>query len=1042
MGLATKRSSFFYYLLLSALLLTPLSSFAQNELKTTILPGKLIIKMDNDDALNELRMKRGVDPINQVQDFLNGFGATQMEAFWSSHKDRQMRELMEKRKLKLDHDPARRLRSVYRVDYHSDIDPEYLAAKISNLPGVDYAEPVYMRFTDAETNDPQAGDYINYQHFPAAWDIDTGSREVVIGIVDSGVFYKHEDLNTEFWINQDEIPASVRTLIDTNNDNDITPEEVLQYLQDYEGDNNGDGVIDWQDGLHPNSDMTTGTDTDGNGDYTNSTTMDDYVDDIYGWDFWDSGNLFQGEQAQTDNDPLGDGSSHGTHVAGISAANTNNGVGIAGTGYNVRYMAVKAGGIPDDPSTPDTDESRSIGFGYQGILYAMMNGADVINNSWGGGGYSNLENDIVNLATEMGALVVSSAGNSNVDGSGYPGAYENVLSVGSVNTGSGIKSSFSNYGYNVGIMATGSGILSSVIGNGTGNSYEAYSGTSMSSPVVSGLAGLIKSHYPNMGPLEIMYQIRGTADPVDNDDYRGKLGSGVINAERALQGAVPGMRIVDFELVNDQGQKIFKGESGQLNIRFTNLGAAANSLSAQLEALSENLTVDETPVSLSAMANGDTAVASFDISLGEDFDVTKFPAFLVNFSDTQTGYQDFRAFEYEELLYDVIEVNGIKTSFAADGSIGFTDPTDSKGGVGFIPRTYNGSSYQELENVLFEGGLMIETNQVIANAVRGSNGVTERDFLPVDNYKLRNPGTVSDVDGTLSFNTSEQPSLNPLTVVNVETYAFDDSGLRDALFVKYTLRNTSDKFLLNNTYVGLFHDWDIGTSSNNNVGYSPQDSILYAYEPNSNMPYIAVAQLGNVAGAMAIDNAYSGTSDSTHFGLYDGFSDQEKRWALRSRTYNTEATSTDISTVVSSGPYNVKPGQEVTVGFVYAHGQNLDDLRAQVASARGMDLFEVSTTGAPQPLNNPIAKKSRLDGNYPNPFNPTTYIQFELASNSETTLEVYNILGQRVATLVDQELTRGLHSIEFDARGLSSGVYIAVLKTNDGMDTRKINLIK
>jgi subtilisin family serine protease len=1018
----------------SFLLALPLQVLSQPN--RDYIPGRLVVKMAANTQLNEIRMKRGVDPMDQVQDFLAGFGGSRMQAYWTAEKEQQLRRQIQKRKVGFDQDPANELRSVYTLTYQSDVDAEYLASKVRGLPGVAYAEPVYVRQTTLTPNDPQAEAYINYQNFPAAWDITTGSEDVIVAIVDSGVYYKHEDLTAKIWINEDEIPVSVRTLIDANSDGKITPAEIIQYLQDHEGDHNSDGVIDLQDGLHSASNMTTGTDTDNNGGY---------VDDIYGWDFWDSGNLFIGEPAQSDNDPIGSGSAHGTHVAGTAAAATNNGIGVAGTGYNVRYMAVKVGGIIDDPSTED-DESRSIGFGYEGIEYAALNGADVINNSWGGGNYSGLENDIINMATELGAVVISSAGNSNADGSGYPGAYQNCLSVGSVNTNSGVKSDFSNYGYDVGIMATGNSILSSIFyRNDLGEivtGYAYYSGTSMSSPVVSGLAGLLKSQHPDWSPLEIIYQIQGTATSVEennSESYKGKLGSGVINAERALGAAVPGIRLIDFEILNERGQKIFKGESGNLKVHFANLGAAdATNLSFNISTLSDNIIVDSSPISVASVASGDTSVVSFDITLQDNFDITSYPAFFLEFSDPNTNYSDSRAFRYEELLYDEVNANGIRMSFGADGTIGFRNPINAEGGIGFIPKIYNGSEYQSLENILFEGGLIIEANKTIANSIRGASNA----FLPLDTYKVDSPGMVSDADGRVSMNTSQDSNFNPLTVVDLNTYAFDDDGLRNVLFVEYVLRNTSDNFLLNNTHVGLFHDWDIGNSSNNNVSYSPQDSILYAYEPNSTLPYVAVAHLGNVAGALAIDNAYDGVDDSTRFGLYDGFNETEKKWALRSRTYHTEETTTDISTMVSSGPYNIAPGQSITVGFVYAHGQTLDQLRTQVANARALNLIQVSKAGQLQPVDDPIADKSHLKSNYPNPFNPSTNIQFELSRNSETTLEVYNILGQKVATLVDQELSRGFYSYEFNAAGLSSGVYIAVLKTEEGINTRKINLLK
>jgi len=149
--------------------------------------------------------------------------------------------------------------------------------------------------------------------------------------------------------------------------------------------------------------------------------------------------------------------------------------------------------------------------GYDGILYASMLGADIISCSWGGSGYSQEEQDIINTATERGSLVIAAAGNggNSLDlAPSNPASLNNVLSVGS--SIGGTLSSFSAYGIDVDVFAPGSEIMSTI----PGNNYAAYSGTSMATPISAGVAGLVKSIHPDWSPNQIAKQIRVTCDRI------------------------------------------------------------------------------------------------------------------------------------------------------------------------------------------------------------------------------------------------------------------------------------------------------------------------------------------------------------------------------------------------------------------------------------------------------------------------------------------------------------------------------------------------
>ncbi|MDX1653285.1 MAG: S8 family serine peptidase [Brumimicrobium sp.] len=228
--------------------------------------------------------------------------------------------------------------------------------------------------------------------------------------------------------------------------------------------------------------------------------------------------------AENDSDPRpcgGNDGFHGSHVSGIVGAETDNNLGVASIGWNVSIMPVKIGRCSDG----------ALIAGYEGIEWAANNGADVINMSWGGGGSSQYGQNICNYAWNQGCILIAAAGNNNQSTQFYPAAYNNVVAVASTNQNDQ-KSSFSQYGSWIDISAPGSSILSTNQGTG----YQTTSGTSMASPLVAGLVGLMKSHALNATNTDIINCLYSGADNIDaqNSGYIGQLGAGRINAHNSM----------------------------------------------------------------------------------------------------------------------------------------------------------------------------------------------------------------------------------------------------------------------------------------------------------------------------------------------------------------------------------------------------------------------------------------------------------------------------------------------------------------------------
>lgn len=295
-----------------------------------------------------------------------------------------------------------------------------------------------------------------------AWDIETGSDNVVVAVIDTGVDWNHPDLAANSWINTAEA--------------------------------NG----------------TAGVDDDGNG----------FVDDIHGMNF---------TQAGTPNaNPLDD-HGHGSHCSGTIGARGDDGKGIVGVAWNTKIMALKFLGA---------DGSGSLEGAIKAIDYATKMGANIMSNSWGGGGMSQLMKEAIERANAKGILFVAAAGNdgaNNDTSPHYPSNYDvpNVLSVAAIDN-KGNLASFSNYGRRtVHVGAPGVNIYSST----HGGRYDSWSGTSMATPHVSGVAALLISHEPNLTAVEVKQRLMATTKPLRG--LKNKVASnGLTNAYNALTNTI------------------------------------------------------------------------------------------------------------------------------------------------------------------------------------------------------------------------------------------------------------------------------------------------------------------------------------------------------------------------------------------------------------------------------------------------------------------------------------------------------------------------
>jgi thermitase len=236
-----------------------------------------------------------------------------------------------------------------------------------------------------------------------------------------------------------------------------------------------------------------------------------------------------------------DGNGHGTHCAGIAAAITNNGVGVAGYAPNVKILPVKV--------LSDSGSGSYAGVAA-GIIWAADHGAKVISMSLGGPSNSKVVEDAVKYALSKDAMLIAASGNSGSGAAGntaipsYPAVIEGVMAVGATDNTDKLAR-FSQIGKWISVTAPGVNILSTFPTHATdmpGINYGSISGTSMATPAVAGLAALVRSKFPQLNAAQAEAHIEATADDKGDAGYDIKFGFGRINVAKAMS-TTPGTAV-------------------------------------------------------------------------------------------------------------------------------------------------------------------------------------------------------------------------------------------------------------------------------------------------------------------------------------------------------------------------------------------------------------------------------------------------------------------------------------------------------------------
>ncbi len=347
---------------------------------------------------------------------------------------------------------------------------------------VEIVEPNYIYRASRMPNDPMLGQLWGFHNIgqvdsenrqgvvgvdvgiEKAWDVETGSKNMIVAVIDTGIDFNHPDLADNLWTNQAE----------------------------------ANGVA--------------GLDDDNNG----------VIDDIHGFNAINGTGNAQDDQG------------HGSHCAGTIGAKGDDAKGIVGINWDVQLMAVKF---------LDASGSGTLEDAIKAIDYATRMGAKVLNNSWGGGGFSQTLFDVIDASNKAGTIFIAAAGNdgsNNDEDLSYPASFEveNIISVAAINN-RGELADFSNYGKKtVHMGAPGVNIYSS-----TGGAYDSWSGTSMATPHVAGVAALVWAHEPTLTAVDLKQRLMQSSRPIAG--LRNRSQAGLLNAHNAITNTIPGPDLDD-----------------------------------------------------------------------------------------------------------------------------------------------------------------------------------------------------------------------------------------------------------------------------------------------------------------------------------------------------------------------------------------------------------------------------------------------------------------------------------------------------------------
>lgn len=739
-----------------------------------------------------------------------------------------------------------------------------------------------------------------------------------------------------------------------------------------------------------------GIDDDGNG----------YVDDFMGYNL--AYKLDGSPRGKTYHDD-----DHGTGVAGIAAASTDNSLGIAGVAFKCSFFPIKTARL----------YNTSITFGYESIIYAAIRGVKVLNLSWGQAKqFSHIDQSIIDYAISRDVAIVAAAGNANGSVAPYyPASYRGVMSVGNVDLTDKVASS-SSLGVHLDIMAPGESTYTTT--NKQGEYYLEYlGGTSFAAPVVTGVLAMVRSKYPELNPYEAIEFTRQASDRithVNNTLQNGYLRNRVngLKAVTVNPMSIPGIEFEDFSIsVNGlQTQRIYNNDTAEITIACRNILGNANNLRFVLSMgydLQKTITVVDSVVMRSVQRNENFILETFRVKSNKDNNSVLF--FRVDIYG-DNGYHDFFMFPFVPTPEMTNFGNNVLAFSVGDrGQIGFSGTRANRQGIGFIYKNYG--------NLVYDAGIMATARLSDSYLTATSN------FSPIPPYTEFNAvKTFSEPDihtGIL------QDQANNIGVEIQQVYHIPKDNF-SVVAVDVTMKNNSQR-IYDDMALGYFFDWDIYPNSDSNRVQLFNEAIPESFSG------AAVAQIASFysetgspfcACAAVSDNPnYTPQAAGMDYATISSFSKMQQYASLNSGTNIQFKGIDDINMIVGMQfAGGIGPNETRSIKFYFGCAESKDELINQFQDA--------------------ILGTSVTNGNHEDDFSVTVYpnpvdriINISLSGTlMDCSLSIFDILGNKLIAFSEFTSVGALGVITKDIGWLIPGVYI--LKASNQREVRTVRFIK
>ncbi len=958
----------------------PSSPAAQQGGSLKVTPNVVIVKMRPQSTFTSGGDRLGISSLDNI---LKRIGATLVEPF-NTRKESALQKAAR---------PQYHSDRMVKVRYTSADHPALLAKELENDAQVEYAEPYYIFPFHYTTNDPRQSSQwaLTVMKLREAWDITKGDSTIIIGDVDSGVDWKHEDLAENIWTN----PGEWGT--------------------------NGE--------LKDN-----GVDDDNNGK----------IDDWHGWDFIGNGSS---QNPRPDNDPMDGAIGHGTSTSGCAAARTDNNKGIAGSSFSSKILAIKAA---SDNSSGIAAGYDGILYAVQmgaKVINCSWGGTGSIIRA--------LQDIIDDANAMGALVVGSSGNDPSDNDylPHMPSALNHVLNVGSVES-NGSASGWCTYGTSVSVYAPGNGILTTRKGAGytspTGTSFS----SPLAAGVAALVFSVHPDWTPDQVATQIRVTSDAFETQRNNKRY-GRINALKAVSMNENLDDIPGLRMKDFQVSYDGGGYRFTspGQKAHVTIVLENVLAPTSSAAiARVDLDDPSLSTDATSdFSIGEMQTFDTKTIEFDISLSETPQTSEgYIPVRIRIEDGE--YVDFflgRVSVYLDNAWHASLSFGAPYFTSIDASsLTSIWATANVSNQDIMVRTINGGgSWAQSNGSGYPNGKGVycvesRTNNVALVGTGPSNGAAEI-FRTVNGGNTWSGTSVSDITGFVNWihmfdddngimqgdpkngvwgiATTSDGGTTWTKIANPPSAPTGEAGWNNS----YGAAGDMLWFGTNNSKIYRSTDrgqtWEaVATPSKHSVDMAFADEMRgfarFTTQENkggSNMLAVTVDGGQTWTQLQSITVSTGGTIEAEKDGKRIWFVQGVNAWVSEDmgENWTVQAVPGGFSNITSSSSYST-----TSLTDIYAAGLNIFKYRSE------FDPYNSTSVGAPIAADN-----FRIDYLYPNPLSASAArgltIGFTLNERAAVRMDIYDNLGRIVRSGIQAQMDAGTHSYQLDTQNLPVGSY-------------------